>query len=145
MAPMCMALRRLSWLASWASCGTDEDEPHPCDGEVDERLGREQLRIADAHRPSARLSCFQEIEQDLWKVVAMLPNGDAIVVEALDPLLADIRTLVAPPYPITDASTLIPVTPPLTGASIFLLVVLPPVVSLHIARQLSRVPWRSLG
>jgi hypothetical protein len=44
---------------------------------------------------------------------------------------------------ITDASTLVPVAPSLTGASIFLLVVLPLVVSLHIARQLSRVPQGS--
>ena len=71
----------------------------PCDGEIDERLGREQLRIACAHLPGARLSCFQEIEQDPWKIVAVLPDGDAIVViEALDPLLADIRTLVVSPY-----------------------------------------------
>jgi hypothetical protein len=38
--------------------------------------------------------------------------------------------------PITDASTLVPVAPSLTGASIFLLVVLPLVVSLRIAHQL---------
>jgi hypothetical protein len=47
--------------------------------------------------------------------------------------------------PITDASTLVPVAPSLTGASIFLLVVPPLVVSLHIARQLSRVLQGSLS
>jgi hypothetical protein len=46
---------------------------------------------------------------------------------------------------ITDASTLVPVTPSLTGASIFLLVVPPLVVSLHITRQLSPSPCSRLA